>query len=340
MAPETIQRTEVTQRSSPLQAAFARASGRRLPLARMLRDGGVLVVLVLLFVVLSATTDAFLTSTNLLNVLDSATPLGIIAVAGTLVIISGGFDLSAGAVYTVAAIVATLASNATSVPLGLAAGLAAGLALGCWNGAICTVGRVNHFVGTLGTSIAFGGLATVISNAQLLELHDQRLGDLYGTQILGVNVVVYIFVIFAVACAVLLNKTVLGRHMIITGGNEEAARLSGISTTRVQVAAYALSGFAAALAGLVTLAQSLSVSDQTGGNSIIFEALAAILIGGVGVSGGRAAVWRPVVGVLLLSLIYNGIDLYGLNPLYQQAAAGTIILVAVLMDAWTRMSRA
>jgi ribose transport system permease protein len=216
MAPETIQRTEVTQRSSPLQAAFARASGRRLPLARMLRDGGVLVVLVLLFVVLSATTDTFLTSTNLLNVLDSATPLGIIAVAGTLVIISGGFDLSAGAVYTVAAIVATLASNATSVPLGLAAGLAAGLALGCWNGAICTVGRVNHFVGTLGTSIAFGGLATVISNAQLLELHDQRLGDLYGTQILGVNVVVYIFVIFAVACAVLLNKTVLGRHMIIT----------------------------------------------------------------------------------------------------------------------------
>ena len=303
-----------------------------------LRDYGIVLFLVVLFVFLSLSTDTFLTASNLANVVDGSVAMGLIAIAGTIVIIAGGFDLSAGAIFAVSAIVAVSVSNGTSPVVGIVAGVLAGAILGLINGLICTVGRVNHFVGTLGTMIAYGGIATALSGSGLVLIDDDSFSSIATTELLGVRVSTWVLVVIALLCAFLLNRTVFGRHTFGTGGNISAARLSGVPINRTLTAAYVLSGSVAAIAGLIVAARSLSAS-ATMGNNIIFDALAAILIGGNSVLGGEGAVWRTTVGVFILALISNGFNLLGIDPLYQQIVSGTIILVAVGADAFARRSR-
>lgn len=303
-----------------------------------LRDYGIVVVLVAIFVALSLSTDVFLTSQNLKNLVDQAVAVGLLACAGSLVIIAGGFDLSAGAIFAVSAIVGAKLANSSGVPVGVAVGVAVGILLGLVNGIICTVGRINHFVGTLATSIVFFGLATKISGGSLIIVSDASFADLANTSILGVKSSTVIFVLFALFCAFILNRTVFGRHVFATGGNLEASRLSGVRINRTLAAAYVLSGFAAAVAGLIVASRTLSVNAQTG-NGIIYDALAAILIGGNSVLGGEGAIWRTLCGVMILALISNGFNLLGIDPLFQQIVTGLIILAAVGLDAWTRRAR-
>lgn len=300
-----------------------------------IRDYGVVVVLVVLFVVLSMTSDVFLTSGNLRNVADQAVAVGLLAVAGALVIIAGGFDLSAGAIFAVAALIGAKVSNSVGPEVGVLAGLAIGVGLGLVNGLICTVGRINHFVGTLATSIVFAGLATAIAGGDLILVNDVSLQNFAQSEVLGINSSTIQFVVFALLCAFLLNRTVFGRHIFATGGNLSAARLSGVPINRTLAATYMISGFAAALAGLIVTSRALSVNATTG-TGIIFDALAAILIGGISVLGGEGAIWRAVVGVFILALISNGFNLNGIDPLYQDVVTGLIILVAVGADAWAR----
>ncbi|HWT92667.1 MAG TPA: ABC transporter permease [Solirubrobacteraceae bacterium] len=300
-----------------------------------LRDYGIVVFFLALFVGLSLGTDTFLTSSNLKNVVDGAVAMGLLACAGTLVIIAGGFDLSAGAIFAVSAIIGVEVSNSVSPVAGIAVGILVGCVLGLINGLLCTVGRINHFVGTLGTSIAYGGMATAISGSGLLLIEDPSFANVANTQVLGFNLSTWILVAVALFCAFLLNRTTFGRHTFGTGGNLVAARLSGVPVNRTLIATYVLSGGVAATAGLIVAARSLSVSATTGAN-IVFDALAAILIGGNSVLGGEGAIWRTIIGVFILALISNGFNLLGVDPLYQQIVNGTIILVAVGADAWVR----
>jgi ribose transport system permease protein len=300
-----------------------------------LRDYGIVAFLLLLVVVMSLTTDTFLTVDNIKNVLNNAAAVGIIACAITLVIIAGGFDLSAGAMFTVAAIIAAKVANETSIAVGIVAGLAAGAGLGLVNGLLCTVGRLNHFVGTLGTMIAFGGLATLLSGAGMVLIDDQSFADVANTELLGFRMSTWALVAVALLLGYLLNRTVFGRHIFGTGGNFQAARLAGVPVFRTQALTYVISGVAAAVAGILVAAETLSVTD-TGGAAIIFDALAAVLIGGNSVRGGEGAIWRTMVGVLVLGVIANGFNLNGVDPIYQQIVSGTIIIVAVGADAWTR----
>ncbi|MFE7835112.1 ABC transporter permease [Streptomyces sp. NPDC057474] len=322
---------------SPAPPRKGRISKERITGAATLRDGAVVLFLILLFVVLSFTTDTFLTVGNLKNVVDSSVGMGLIACAGTVVIIAGGFDLSAAAIFAVSAIVGVKVGNHTQPALGIAAGILAGCVLGLVNGLLVTVGRINHFVGTLGTMIAYGGLATAISGSGLLLVTDPSFANFANTQFLGFRLSSWFFVGVALLCSFLLNFTVFGRQAFATGGNLAAARLSGVSTGKTLVAAYILSGGAAAIAGLVVAARSLSVGASSGAN-LIFDALAAILIGGNSVLGGQGAIWRTLVGVFTLALISNGFNLIGVDPIYQQIVSGSIILLAVGVDAWTRSS--
>ncbi len=327
--------TPATPASTP-PSTSARSGGRVGGLRlSTLRDYGIVAFLVLLFVVLSLTTDTFLTVNNLKNVVDGAVAMGLIACAGTIVIIAGGFDLSAGAIFAVSAIVGVKVSNEASPLVGIVVGVVVGCGLGLINGLLCTVGRINDFVATLGTMIAFGGAATAISGSGLLLINDPSFGNFANTDVLGFHLSTWILVAIALFCAFLLNRTVFGRQVFGTGGNLAAARLSGVPINRVKAAAYVLSGGVAAVAGLIVAARSLSVSATTG-SSIIFDALAAILIGGNSVLGGEGAIWRTMVGVFILAVISNGFNLLGVDPLYQQIVSGTIILVAVGADAWTR----
>jgi len=302
------------------------------------RDYGIALFLVLLFVVLSVSTDTFLTVDNLKNVINASVPMGLVACAGTIVIIAGGFDLSAGAIFAVSAIAAAKLSNDAGPIVGILFGVAVGAGLGLVNGVLCTVGRINHFVGTLGTMIAFTGMATALSGSGIVLIKDPSFGDVANTQLLGFRISTWILVAVALICAFLLNRTVFGRHAFGTGGNLLAARLSGVPVNRTLGAAYVLSGAVAGLAGIIVAGQTLSVSSTTGSN-IIFDALAAILIGGNSVAGGEGAIWRTIVGVLVLGVISNGFNLLGVDPVYQQIVSGGIILVAVGGDAWTRRQR-
>jgi ribose transport system permease protein len=327
---ETVASPPPKARLAALRAHWFRVS--------TLREYGVVLVLIVLFIALSLSSDAFLTTSNLKNVIDGAVPVGLIACAGTLVIIAGGFDLSAGAIFAVSAVVGVKVSNEVSPIVGIAAGILLGCGLGALNGLLVTVGRVNHFVGTLGTWIAYGGVATAISGASLLLVKDASFGNLANADVLGLHLSTWIFLAVALCFAFLLNRTTFGRQAFGTGGNQAAARLSGISVNRIVATTYVLSGGVAALAGLIVAARSLTVTGDTGAG-IVFEAIAAILVGGNSVLGGEGAIWRTIVGVFILALIANGLNLLGLDPIYQHVVQGVIIVIAVATDAWTRQHR-
>lgn len=313
-----------------------RGLGRTAPVnLAALRDYGIVLGLIVLFVYLSFASDVFLTTNNMRNLVDQAVAVGLIACAGTIVIIAGGFDLSAGAIFAVAALVGAEVANVSGSELGVVAGLGVGALLGLANGILCTVGRINHFVGTLGTSIVFAGMASAIGGGSLILINQQSFGNLASTEVLGLKSSTLAFVVFAGFCAFLLNRTVFGRQTFATGGNLVASRLSGVPISRTLMAAYVLSGFAAALAGLIVASRTLSVNSNTGAG-IIFDSLAAILIGGNSVLGGEGAIWRTLVGVFILATITNGFNLLGFDPLYQQMVTGAIILLAVGADGWAR----
>jgi ribose transport system permease protein len=311
------------------------AERRRMPNLATLRNYGVIAFLVALFVGLSVGTDTFLTVSNLKNVLDGGVPVGLIACAGTIVLMAGGFDLSAGAIFAVSAIVGAKVSNDVSPIVGIFVAILAGCGLGLINGLLCTVGRINHFVGTLGTMIAYGGVAVALSGSGLILITDPSFANVANTDVLGLHLSSWILVALALLCGFLLNRTVFGRHVFGAGGNLAAARLSGVPINRTLTTAYVLSGGFAAVAGVIVAARSLSVSATTGGN-LIFDALAAILIGGNSVYGGDGAIWRTMVGVFILALISNGFNLLGFDPIYQQVVSGALILIAVGLDSWVR----
>lgn len=300
-----------------------------------LRDYGIVISFVTLFVVLSIWSDVFLTERNLLNILDQWSAVGIIACAGTLVIIAGGFDLSVGAIAALSGVVAAKTANGVSPELGLVAGVALGLGLGAVNGALTTVGRINPFIATLATSIVFRGLAIAITGGLLILVEDKSFSTLGRGEFLGVKYSIWSFVGVVVVTGVLLARTTFGRYVYAAGGNAEAARLSGVRVNTVRAATFVISGCAAGLGGVIATSR-VSTGQADASVGIELEAIAAIVIGGTSILGGQGAIWRTVLGVLLLAMIGNGFNLLNVNPTYQRIFQGLIILAAVAVDAWSR----
>jgi ribose transport system permease protein len=304
----------------------------------LLRDYSVLLATVALFVVLAITSDSFLTKTNLLNILDQQTSLAIIACAGTLVIIAGGFDLSVGAMYALGGVLAAQMANHLGVAEGIILGALAGCVLGFANGIAVGVARINPFIATLATGIIFGGLVLIVSGEQLITVNDTSFQTFGSTQFLGVRLTTWVFLVFALVMGLLLQRTKFGRYIYACGGNEEAARLSGVRVGTIRVWVFVLSGLAATLAGSLFAAR-VGVGDGSVGNALTLQAVAAIVVGGTSIWGGEGAIWRTVVGVFFLALIDNGFNLLGVDVKYQQIVQGTIILVAAGVDAYARRQR-
>lgn len=303
-----------------------------------LRDFGIVASFGALFLALSIASDAFLTWTNMANILDQWAPVGIMACAATLVIIAGGFDLSIGAIFAVAGITAAKVANATSPELGFLAGIAIGLGLGVGNGLLTTVGRVNPFVGTLASSFMIRGFALVFSGGFLITVDDPAFQELGTGELLGLKYPVYVFAGFVLLTAFLLARTTFGRYVYASGANPAAARLSGVRVSGVRAATFALSGLSAGLAGVI-VSSRVATGQADAGIGLEFSVIAAVVIGGTSIYGGEGTIWRTVVGVLFLGMIGNGFNLLNVNPTYQQIIQGAIILVAVAVDAWSRRSR-
>jgi ribose transport system permease protein len=303
------------------------------------RAAAIVIPFVILFVLLAIASPPFLTSTNLLNILDQQASVLIIAAAGTLVLVCGGIDLSVGAVAALAAVVAATVALEAGAAVGIFAGVAVGLIAGLANGVIVTFFRINSLIATLAMSFLIAGLAALVTGGSLIVLFEVDGFDaLARTDILGVRSSTWIMIVAVVLIGLLLARTVAGRYMYAVGGNAEAASLAGVPVRAVRLATFVISGGAAGLGGVLIASRTLS-AQATPGTELTFTVLAGIVVGGTSIAGGEGAVWRTVVGVLFIALIGNGFNLLGLDPLYRQIALGLIILLAVGVDAWLRYGR-
>lgn len=322
----------------PDRSTGAAAPPSRLAFLSHARDYAVLMTVVLIFVMLSITAPPFLTQRNLLNLLEQYAGIGIIAIAGTMLLISGGFDLSVGAIFALSGVTAALMANAVAPWLGMLLGVLAGTLAGLFNGLLTTRLKINAFIVTLASSIMIRGLALVVSGATLINVRDAAFRSFGNGDLVGLRFPAWMWLLFALFASFVLARTTLGRYIYASGGNEEAARLSGIRVDQLRTGMFMLSGLAAGLAGALS-ASRVGTGQADAGMGLELTAIAGVVVGGTSIWGGEGAVWRTMVGVILLALIGNGFNLIGVDPVYQQIVFGLIILAAAAVDARLRRGR-
>jgi ribose transport system permease protein len=306
---------------------------------RLVRDYAIVWVTIALFVGLAVTTDNFLSTTNLRNILDQQATVLIVASVTTLTVIAGGFDVSLGAIFVVAPLVALRIENLTgSILLAVLAGMAAGAIAGALNGLVVARFKINSFIGTLATSFVFFGAAYIISDKSILRPENMAFREFATTRVLGLTTATWMAAVVVAIAWVTLERTRTGRYVFAAGGNPEAARLSGVRVSRILWTSFAVGGLAAGLAGTIGSAQSLS-AQASDDFSFVFAVIAAVVVGGTSIAGGEGAVWRTVVGVFFIALLVNGFNLNGVDPVYQRVIQGLVILAAVAVDSWTRAHR-
>ncbi|WP_246613454.1 ABC transporter permease [Paractinoplanes bogorensis] len=316
----------------------APGSGNMSRLAFRMRDYGIVAALVIIVIALSLSTDTFLTTGNLVNLLDQTAVIGLLAAGATICIISGVFDLTASATLALSAIIGVQVGRATDVYVGMLAAVVVGALLGFVTGTVVVRSGVNSFVGTLATSMVYRGLAVVVTaGAIVYPMTDaaETFGMLTWPSLFGLTSATIMFVVVVAILAVVVARTTFGRRLYAVGGNAEAARLSGIRVGSIHVTAFMISGVCSALAGLI-LASRAGSAQSSMATGTELTAIAAAVVGGTSILGGEGAIWRAIVGALLLTLIGNGFNLLGWDTIYQQVLQGLLILFAVTMDRWLR----
>lgn len=294
---------------------------------------GILIAFLVICILLSLATPYFLTSQNILIVLRQVSINGILAIGVTFVIITGGIDLSLGSVLALTGVVAAGFAHPDTYPLMVPIGLAlmTGLVIGAANGFIITFGKVAPFIVTLGMMTIARGLALVWSGGRPVTNLSPAFNYIGGGDFLFIPVPILLFLLVIILSGVTLKYTRIGRYIYAVGGNEEAARASGIRVNRVKLFAYILCGLLAGLAGVV-LAARINTGQPNAGIAYELDAIAAVVIGGTSLMGGRGSIMGTVIGVLIIGVINNGLDLLNVSSYYQQIVKGVIIIGAVLLD--------
>ena len=297
-----------------------------------LRTYAVLILIVLLMIILTLSSEAFLTPRNLLNILNQNTPLAIIASALTLVIIVGGFDLSTAAIFAVASVTAAWIAINYNPYVGLLVAPLIGMVLGYVNGIIITSLKVHSFLSTIATSLVFRGMAILITGGFLIPVRMKEFTWLGREKIFDVHVAVYVLLVFAIISTFILNRTTIGRYIFAIGGNEDASILSGIKVNLVKIFAFSFCGFASGIAAAVQVSR-ISLGTSQAGLGMELQAIAAVILGGTSIYGGSGAVWRSIAGVMLLALINNGFNILNADPFYKDLTTGLVIIAAVALTA-------
>ncbi|WP_460933079.1 ABC transporter permease [Spirosoma humi] len=299
----------------------------------ILRKYGLLVAFVAVCLVISFTTPKFLTVQNLMIILTQVSINALLAFGVTFVIITGGIDLSIGSMVAVTGVVAASFAHPDTYPVAVPvlAGLGAGLLFGAFNGFIITRSNVPPFIVTLGTMTIGRGLALILSNGRPISNLSDSFNFLGGGKILGIPTLIITLIALFIVCTVVLKRTVLGRYMYAVGGNEQAAKASGIQLTNVKMVVYTLCGGLAALAGIL-LTSRITTGQPNAGTGFELDAIAAAIIGGTSTSGGTGTMTGTLIGALLIGVISNGLDLLNVTSYYQQLVMGTIIIGAVVLD--------
>ncbi len=322
------------------RAARGAGSGES-TLGRLLDSGagrnlGLIAVLLVLGVVGVATTDTFLTTTNLLIILTSASIIGVITVGVTFVIIGGGIDLSVGKVMALSSVWATTVATQSYGPLVMVlCALLVGAGAGLVNGLLIAYGRIVPFIVTLAMLISAQGLAEQISGRRSQIVTDPTIAAIATTRPLGIPLLIYIFALVVAVGWIVLNRTTFGRRTFAIGGNPEAARLAGLNVRRHTASLYVVSGLCAGIAAIM-IASLTTTGSSTHGTLYELDAIAAVIIGGTLLSGGRGTLIGSILGVLVFTTITNLFVLNNLAVEVQNIAKGVIIVAAVLIQARAR----
>jgi ribose transport system permease protein len=307
---------------------------------RLLLDNGALTALIALVIAMSALSGDFLTTDNLLNIGVQAAVVAILAFGSTFVIVSAGIDLSVGSVAALSATVLAWMATSEGVPVWIAVilSVAVGIACGLVNGFMVAYGKLPSFIATLAMLSVGRGLSLVISQGSPIAFPSSvsHLGDTLGGWL---PVPVLVMVAMGLITAVILGRTYIGRSMYAIGGNEEAARLSGLRVKKQQLAIYALSGLFAAAAGIV-LASRLSSAQPQAAQGYELDAIAAVVIGGASLAGGTGKASGTLIGALILAVLRNGLNLLSVSAFWQQVVIGVVIALAVLLDTVRRRAGA
>ena len=288
-------------------------------------------MLLLVGIVLSVASPVFLTQTNLLNVGLATSVAALLAAGQTYVIILAEIDLSVGAMLGFTAIVTALTLQNHGLVAALCAGLAVGAGVGLINGLLVTKTRMPSFIATLASMSVLSGLTLQLTSGNPVSVTNYDFQGIGQARFAQVPVPVWIMLAVFAVFGIILARTRFGRFVYAPGDNEEAARLSGIRTQRVKILAFVISGLLAALGGFILTAR-LSTAEPTAGTGLELEAIAAVIIGGTSLAGGRGNLLGTLVGALVLGVIDNGMNLLDVSPFLQNVVKGLVILLAVFLD--------
>lgn len=303
-------------------------------LASHIQDFGALIALVLLVVVIGVISPEFRTLSNFLSLLRQSSINGFIAFGMTCVILTGGIDLSVGSVLALStALCAGFITNGVPVGLAMVLALIIGTALGAVSGLLVTKGRLQPFIATLITMTVYRGATMIFMDGKPIS----NLGDSFTLKVVGkgnfyhIPIPAITFVVMFLIFMFVLEKTTFGRRVYATGSNEQSAKLAGINVNRTKLITYAISGCMSALSGLILLSR-LSSAQPTLGTGYELDAIAAVALGGTSMNGGRGRVWGTFVGILIIAVLNNGLNILGVSSYYQDVVKGIVILIAVLSD--------
>jgi ribose transport system permease protein len=325
----TSSSNQPAKRLAPSDASWLSRIGH----LRKAREINVLLALLVVGTLISFVSPYFLTTNNLMGVARAFSLTAIMSIGMVMVIITGGIDLSVGSVMGLSSLVTAL-MFAAGLPSGvaIAAGLGIGLVFGLANGVLVTVVGLPPFIATLGTLSIGRGLMYMVTHGVPVTPDTPESFSTLGQGYVGVvPVPVVIMVVLTIVFSIVMNKTRFGRHVYATGGNEAAARLSGVKNNRIKLTVYMLSGLISALAGIIAFSRYLSAEPASGFGAEL-DVIAAAAIGGASLAGGVGSVAGAVIGAALTGIIANGVVLMNIDTYAQQAITGAVILIAVSID--------
>ncbi len=305
------------------------------------RGLGLLVALIILFVLISVLAPSkFLRPVNMMNIALAISVTGLVAIAETIVMISGGLDVSVSAIVGLASVTAAIGVRATnSWVLGVLAGLLAGLLAGAVNGGLITKGRMNPVITTLATISVFSGLAYLVTKGQAVGVSNDTFNSIGNGRVFGIPIPVIILVVMAVVMTIFLNRTDIGRNIYALGGNPNAARLAGINLNRYKMGIYMLCGVVCGLAAVISTGRTNSGIPTTTQTDLNFQAITAAVLGGTALAGGKGTLVGTLLGVLIIGTLSNGMIILGVPIFYQMLGRGLLLIFAVLLQEWQMRRR-
>jgi ribose/xylose/arabinose/galactoside ABC-type transport system permease subunit len=305
---------------------------------RWIVQNRMLVILLLLLTILTLKTDKFWTLRNLQFLLEAMSINGVMVVGMTVVMIGAGLDLSIGSIMAMCGIIVVSLMKSIGLPAAIVVAVLAGAFFGAMNGFFITKLRINPFIATLGTMITVRGLAMTITDGHPVAISHVLFSEIGRGKVMGFPIPGIIFLVVVLLGIFFLRYTITGRNVYAYGGNEEAARASGIQINQVKMVSYILSGLTAGISGVV-LASRLSTGSPVIGEDTSLAVITAVLLGGTSLSGGVGTIGGSLIGLLSVSVLSNGMNLLNIPAYYQRVAMGALLLFVIIVDSLYTRSR-